>query len=54
MIGTVRGKVCWVSRTRPGRRHDQAVAEDERLRLPKTVTDLADSGFNGLEPGAAG
>ena len=53
VIGTVRGKVRWVSRTRPGRRHDKAVAEDERLRLPKEVTVLGDSGFAGLAPGAA-
>jgi hypothetical protein len=53
VIGTSKGKVRWVSRTRPGRRHDKAVAEDERLRLPKEVTVLGDSGFAGLELGAA-
>ena len=53
VIGTAKGKVRWCSRTVPGRRHDKAVVEDERLRLPKGVTVLGDSGFVGLEPGAA-
>ena len=53
VIGTAKGKVRWVSRTRPGRQHDKSVAEAERLRLPKEVTVLGDSGFAGLEPGAA-
>lgn len=53
VIGTAKGKVRWCSRTVPGRRHDKAVAQDERLRLPEEVTVLGDSGFAGLEPGAA-
>ena len=53
VIITAQGRVRWCSRTVPGRRHDKAVTEKERLRLPKAVTVLADSGFAGLEPGAA-
>ena len=53
VIVTARGKVRWCSRTRPGRRHDKAVAEDEPLGLPEGVTVLGDSGFAGLDPGAA-
>ena len=37
----------------PGRRHDLAVAAQARLRLPKEVTLLADSGFLGLDAGPA-
>lgn len=53
VIGTAKGKVRWCSRTTPGRRHDKAVAEKERLRLPAGVAVLGDSGFEGLEAGAA-
>jgi hypothetical protein len=53
VIVTAQGKVRWVSRTRPARRHDKAVAEEDRLRLPAGVTVLGDSGFAGLDPGAA-
>lgn len=51
VIVTGKGKVRWVSRTRPARRHDKAVAEEDRLRVPEGVTMLADSGFAGLDPG---
>lgn len=51
MIVTARGKVRWLSRTRPARPHDKAVAEEDRLRLPAGVTVLGDSGFAGLDPG---
>ena len=53
VIVTARGKVRWCSRTRPGRRHDKAVAQDDPLRLPEGVTVLGDSGFAGLDPGGA-
>lgn len=53
VILTAQGKVWWCSRTVPARRHDKAVTEAERLRLPEGITVLADSGFAGLEPGAA-
>lgn len=53
VIVTAQGQVRWCSPTVPGRRHDKAVTEKERLRLPKEVTVLGDSGFAGLEPGAA-
>jgi DDE superfamily endonuclease/Helix-turn-helix of DDE superfamily endonuclease len=53
VIVTARGKVRWLSRTRPARRHDKAVAEEDRLRLPAGVTLLGDSGFAGLDPGGA-
>lgn len=53
VILTAKGKVRWCSRTVPARRHDKAVTEGERLRLPEGITVLADSGFAGLEPGAA-
>jgi hypothetical protein len=46
-------KVLWVSPTVPARRHDKAVAEQARLRLPPPITLLGDSGFAGLEVGAA-
>lgn len=53
VILTAQGQVRWCSRTVPARRHDKAVTEAERLRLPEGITVLADSGFAGLEPGAA-
>jgi hypothetical protein len=53
VIVTAQGQVRWCSPTVPGRRHDKAVAQKERLRLPKEVTVLGDSGFAGLDPGAA-
>ena len=49
-----RNKVLWCSPTRPARWHDKKVADRARLRLPKSVDLLADSGFEGLEAGAAG
>jgi len=48
-----RRKVLWCSPTVPARRHDKAVAEASRLRLPKKITVLGDSGFAGLEVGEA-
>jgi len=48
-----RRKVLWCSPTVPARRHDKAVAEASRLRLPKTITVLGDSGFAGLAVGEA-
>lgn len=54
VIVTRKGKVLWCSATVPARRHDKAVAEAERLRLPAQVMMLADSGFVGLDAGAAG
>jgi hypothetical protein len=48
-----RHKVLWCSSTVPARRHDKRVAEQARLRLPKDVFLLGDSGFEGLEPGQA-
>jgi hypothetical protein len=53
VIVTAQGQVRWCSPTVPGRRHDKAVTEKERLRLPKEVRVLGDSGFAGLDPGAA-
>ena len=53
LIAAAGGKVRWCSRTVPGRRHDKALAERERLRLPRGVSLLGDSGFAGLEAGAA-
>ena len=48
-----RRKVLWCSPTVPARRHDKAVAEFSRLRLPAGVTVLGDSGFAGLAVGRA-
>lgn len=53
VILTAKGKVRWCSPTVPGRGHDKTVTEKQRLRLPKEVTVLGDSGFAGLDPGAA-
>lgn len=53
VLVTRQGQVLWCSPTVPARRHDKAVAEFSRLRLPKTITVLGDSGFAGLEAGAA-
>ena len=53
VIVTAQGQVRWCSPTVPGRRHDKALTEKERLRLPKEVTVLGDNGFAGLDPGAA-
>ncbi len=49
-----RKKVLWCSPTVPGRWHDKKVAERAGLRLPKEMDLLGDSGFEGLEAGAAG
>ena len=46
-------KVLWCSPTLPARRHDKAVTEASRLRLPKKITVLGDSGFAGLKVGEA-
>ena len=48
-----RRKVLWCSLIVPARRHDKAVAEASRLRLPKKITVLGDSGFAGLAVGGA-
>ena len=53
VIIVARRKVLWCSPTVPARRHDKAVAEASRLRLPPTITVLGDSGFAGLEVGEA-
>src|SRR5258708_23168099 len=47
-------KVLWYSPTVPAKLHDKKVAERARLRLPKEIYLLGDSGFEGLEAGAAG
>ena len=47
------GKVRWISRTVPARQHDKALAEREKLRLPRGVSLLGDSGFAGLDAGEA-
>jgi hypothetical protein len=49
-----RRKVLWCSPTVPARKHDKAVAQKARLRLPAAVDLLGDSGFEGLQAGAAG
>jgi len=46
-------KVLRCSPTLPARRHDKAVTEASRLRLPQKITVLGDSGFAGLEVGEA-
>jgi hypothetical protein len=53
VIVVAKKKVKWCSPTVPGRRHDKAVADEARLRLPKEVHLLGDSGFAGLEAGEA-
>jgi len=47
-------KVLWCSPTVPAKCHDKKVAEKARLRLPEEIYLLGDSGFEGLEAGAAG
>jgi DDE superfamily endonuclease/Helix-turn-helix of DDE superfamily endonuclease len=49
-----RHKVLWCSPTVPARHHDKKVAEQAHLRLPEKVDLLGDSGFEGLQAGAAG
>lgn len=49
-----RRKVLWCSPTVPAKHHDKKVADQARLRLPAQVYVLGDSGFEGLEAGAAG
>lgn len=49
-----RRKVLWCSPTVPAKHHDKKVADQARLRLPEQVYVLGDSGFEGLEAGAAG
>lgn len=46
-----RHKVLWCSPTVRARWHDKKVADKARLRLPKSVALLGDSGFEGLETG---
>ena len=53
LIVVAGGKVRWCSRTVPRRRHDKALAERERLRLPRGVRVLGDSGFEGMDAGEA-
>src|SRR5712664_657546 len=48
-----RHKVLWCSPTVPARHHDKKVAEQAHLRLPEKVDLLGDSGFEGLQAGAA-
>lgn len=48
-----RRKVLWCSPTVPAKHHDKKVADQARLRLPEQVYLLGDSGFEGLEAGAA-
>jgi hypothetical protein len=47
-------RVLWCSPTVPAKCHDKKVAERARLRLPEKIHLLGDSGFEGLEAGAAG
>jgi transposase-like protein len=47
-------RVLWCSPTVPGKCHDKKVAERARLRLPEKIHLLGDSGFEGLDAGAAG
>lgn len=47
-------RVLWCSSTVPAKCHDKKVAERARLRLPEKIHLLGDSGFEGLEAGAAG
>lgn len=49
-----RRKVLWCSPTVPAKCHDKKVAERAGLRLPQNIHLLGDSGFEGLEVGAAG
>ena len=49
-----RRRVLWCSPTVPAKCHDKKVAERARLRLPERIALLGDSGFEGLEAGAAG
>jgi hypothetical protein len=46
-------KVLFCSKTVPARHHDKKVAEQSGVKLPPDVTVLGDSGFAGLEVGAA-
>lgn len=46
-------KVLWCSPTVPAKCHDKKVAERARLRLGEEIYLLGDSGFEGLEAGAA-
>ena len=45
IILIAKGKVRWCSPTVPGRGHDKTVTEKERLKLPREITVLGDSGF---------
>ena len=53
LIVVAGGQVQWCSRTVPGRQHDKALADRERLRLPRGVSVLGDSGFAGMAAGEA-
>jgi hypothetical protein len=49
-----RRKVLWCSPTVPARYHDKKVAQRARLRLPRQIDLLGDSGFEGLAAGPSG
>lgn len=38
-----------LGRTHPGRRHDKAMIEDDRMELPKRSRHLRDTGYQGLD-----
>jgi len=51
VIATVKKKrVCYLSRTYPGKTHDKKVAETENITFPEHMTLLKDTGFQGYEP----
>jgi len=51
VIATVKKKrVSFLSQTYPGKIHDKKVVETEKIRYPKDMTLLKDTGFQGYEP----
>lgn len=51
VIATVKKKrISYLSQTYPGKTHDKKVAEKEKIRYPKDMTLLKDTGFQGYEP----
>jgi predicted DNA-binding protein YlxM (UPF0122 family) len=43
-------RVCYLSPTYPGKTHDKKVADQAKIRYPKTATLHKDTGFQGYEP----
>ena len=44
------GRVCYLSQTYPGRRHDKAICDEEGYTFPQLAQLFQDTGFQGYAP----